>query len=239
MPVNGIALEAKMDDNNKALSVIKVFKDLPFGEYAELAIDLAIDDETLSSIPIISTAHGFYKAFEGFKKRKLQQKVRAFLKAASEGIDDDDSSKFAAKLSDAERAEFLDEVLDAIDSAESAQKSAIIGTALRRLIKGDIDYGIFSNHIQFTNYIPLTTLHNFMHAYHNNYTLADYLGDELVAQRIVKRKIEMVEVKPFGLSQPAETKIKVSFEITGIGKRYLETLHLAHKDKIDKEHLVI
>lgn len=78
-----------------------------------------------------------------------------------------------------------------------------------------------------------------MHAYHNSHTLSDHLGDELVAHRIVKRKIEMVEVKSFGLSQPAESQIKVSFEITGIGQRYLETLHLAYKDKINKEHLVI
>ena len=228
-----------MENGKKKLSAIEVFKDLPIGEYAELAIDVAIDDETLKSIPVISTAHGMYKAFGSFKKRKLRQKVYAFLEAASEGIDDGESSKFAAQLSDEARAEFLDEILDAIDSAESAQKSAIIGTALRRLIKGDIDYGVFNDQVQFTNYIRITSLHTFMHAYHNSHTLSDHLGDELVAHRIVKRKIEMVEVKSFGLSQPAESQIKVSFEITGIGQRYLETLHLAYKDKINKEHLVI
>lgn len=226
-------------DKGKALSVIKVFKDFPLAEYAELAIDTPLDNEMLSSVPVISTAHGMYKTFKSFKKAKLRKKVNAFLEAASNDIDDEESANFAAQLSDEERDEFLEEILDAIDSAESAQKSAIIGTALRRLIKGDIDYDVFRDQIQLTNYIKLSTLHMFMHAHHNSYTLSDHLGDELVAHRIVKRKIEMVEVKPFGLSQPAESKISVSFEITNIGHRYLETLHIAYKDKIEEEHLVV
>ncbi|BFN27473.1 hypothetical protein PSCT_03106 [Pseudomonas sp. SCT] len=226
-------------DKEKSLSIIKVFKDFPLAEYAELAIDTSLDNEVLSSVPVISTAHGIYKTFKSFKKVKLRKKVNAFLEAASNDVNDEDSTNFAARLSDEERAEFLEEILDAIDSAESDQKAAIIGTSLRRLIKGDIEYGVFKDQIQLTNYIKLSTIHMFMHAHHNSYTLTDHLGDELVAHRIVKRKIEMVEVKPFGLSQPAESKINVSFEITNIGHCYLETLHIAYKDKIDKEHLVV
>lgn len=55
-------------DKEKSLSIIKVFKDFPLAEYAELAIDTSLDNEVLSSVPVISTAHGIYKTFKSFKK---------------------------------------------------------------------------------------------------------------------------------------------------------------------------
>jgi len=231
--------EGKEVNKKKELAVVRALKQLPLGEYVEGAIDFGSSDELISAVPVASTALGIFKAFKSYRHKKLQEKTDRFLKAASEGVSDDEVDSFVKEMPEELKGEFLEEVLDVIDRAECAQKAMILGTALRRMIKGDIDYQTFEDHVQFTNYIPLVNLHHFMHGYHNEYTLVEYLGDALVSQRLAERKITLVEVTPIGLSQKGETKIEVKYKITGIGRKYLETLHHAYYEKIEPSRRLV
>ncbi|MCO7606648.1 hypothetical protein NJF44_15525, partial [Pseudomonas guariconensis] len=83
------------------------------------------------------------------------------------------------------------------------------------------------------------SLFHFMHGYHNHFIYEDSLGDQLVAMRVCKRKIENATRRLSSLDpSKVESYIKISYTITDFGRLVLETLHQVYSDKIDKERLV-
>jgi len=231
--------EEKAEIKKKDLSVVKAIRQLPLVEYFEAAIDFATDDELLSAVPVASTVVGTFKAFGVHRRRKLRKKAESFLVAASEGVSNEDADIFIKGMEGDAKEEFLENVLDIIDRAECEQKAMILGAALRRLIKSEIDYQVFNDHVQFTNYIPLVSIHHFMHAYHNEFTMAEFIGDNLVAQRLAKREISLVEITRSLVSQKKEQVIEVKYAITPIGKEYLKTLHTAYYEKIEPKYRLV
>lgn len=226
--------------SQKKLSAwVELFKQFPVSEYVEAAIDAGLEDEVLKSVPFVSTLNGLYRGVDAYKKIKLRKKAEAFFRAADEGLDSKEIVGYVGKLDSEEKESFCENLLDIIERLESEQKAMIAGVALNRLIKGEISKEVFSDQSQFLNYIPIVSIFQFMHGYHNNEILKESLGDALAAHKIVIRSIGLEEVKGWGLSQKVETKIKIDYRITPIGIEFLKTLHQAYKEKIDPEHLVV
>ncbi len=224
---------------NKQSAWIEIFKQLPVGEYVEAAIDSGLEDEVLKSVPFVSSLNGVYKGIEAYKKVKLRKKAEAFFNAAEEGLESKEIVEYVEKLDLDEKENFCEQLLDLVERLESDQKAMIAGVAMNRLMKGEISKDVFSDQSQFLNYIPIISIFNFMHGYHNVEVLKDSLGDALAAHKIVRRDISLEDVTGWGLSQKVETKIKIDYRITPIGMEFLKTLHHAYKDKIEPEYLVI
>lgn len=228
-----------MEDNEESkVSDIKSKVDnFPVADYAEALLDFCAESEIVKAIPVFSTGVGVFKAYSQYKEGKFKKKVQSFIDAVGE-MSSDDWVKFEVSLEkEGKREQFLNELLEIIEKADSEQKSKILGGIFRRLVKNEIEHGLFEDQVRITNEMRLLKIYDFMHGYHNPYTLEESLGDVLVSFRMATRKIELAEKTVNMLAGTKLQYIKTSYEITAIGGAYLITLHQVHKEKIEARFL--
>ncbi|MBN3968648.1 hypothetical protein IMW75_25680 [Pseudomonas gregormendelii] len=158
-----------------------------------------------------------------------------------EGADDlkkEEVANFIATRAPEDDPLLSEHLLELIEQAESEQKAKIIGVLFRRLVRSKISRDQFTDQVRFVNKIYIMDLFNFMHGYHNHYILEDGLGDILVNYRICKRTVSLASQQKNLLKQETEQYIKVSYEITGVGNKFLKSLHDAYTDMIDQKHML-
>ncbi|MBJ2270036.1 hypothetical protein JFT60_21845 [Pseudomonas sp. MF6772] len=228
-----------MEDNkeSKNLDVKSKVENFPVADYAEALLDFCAESELVKAIPVFSTGVGMFKAYSQYKEGKFKRKVQSFVEAVGD-MSPEDWSKFEASLeAEGKKEQFLNELLEIIEKADSEQKAKILGGIFRRLVKTEIEHNIFEDQVRITNEIRLLKIFDFMHGYHNPYILEESLGDVLVSFRMATRKIELAEKTVNLLAGTKVQYIKTSYDITAIGGAYLITLHQVHKEKIDADFL--
>lgn len=228
-----------MEDNkeSKVLDVKSKVENFPVADYAEALLDFCTESELVKAIPVFSTGVGVFKAYSQYKVGKFKKKVQSFVEAVGD-MSPEDWSKFEASLkADGKKEQFLNELLEIIEKADSEQKAKILGGVFRRLVKTEIEHEVFEDQVRITNEMRLLKIFDFMHAYHNSHTLEESLGDVLVSFRMATRKIELAEKTVNLLAGKKVQYIKTSYDITAIGGAYLITLHQVHKEKIDADFL--
>lgn len=224
-----------MTDNKKGKweSVKGASSNFPVADYAEVLLDACIESEVLKGIPVLSTGIATIKTYLQFREGKFKKKVQAFVEAAG-SFTSEEWTVFADSLQkESKKQNFIDELLEIIDRAESEQKAKILGGVFRRLVKEEIAYAVFEDQVRITNDMLVINIHTFTHCYHNEYVLEDSIGDILVSYRLAKRKIEMATRTVSMLAGTKEQYIKTTYDITNIGFLYLETLHQVYKEQID------
>jgi hypothetical protein len=229
-----------VDEKNTKVSVVKSTSEkFPLADYAEILLDSCVESEALKEIPFVSTGMAIFKTFLQYKEGKFKKKVEAFVGSVGE-MSSEEWGAFSVSLErEGKRENFINELLEIIEKVSSEEKAKIIGGVFRRLVKEEIEYGVFEDQVNFTNDMLILHIFNFMHGYHNPYTLEESLGDVLVPYRMAKRKVEIAKKNVNALSVGGEQYIKTSYEVTSIGFAYLATLHQVFKDKIDPQYLYV
>ncbi|WLI08330.1 hypothetical protein PSH66_08370 [Pseudomonas sp. FP597] len=214
-------------------------KNFPIVDYAEALFDACVESEVLKEIPVVSTAMATVKTYLQFREGRFKKKVEEFVKTAGEFTADEWNAFSETLKKENKKEQFINELLEVIERADSDQKAKILGGVFRRLVKQEFEYANFEDQVRFTNDMLTLHIHNFMHFYHNSYVLEEYLGDILVSYRMAKRKVEIATKTINMLADTKEQYIKISYEITGIGFLYLATLHQVYKDKIEPRFLYV
>ncbi|OZY60062.1 hypothetical protein CJF39_08395 [Pseudomonas lundensis] len=179
------------------------------------------------------------KSYRQHQEVKFFNKVKAFHEGAGD-FSEEELRRFEAQLEkEGKKEKFVNELIEVIERSESEEKAKIIGGVFRRLTKSEVSYGQFEDQVRYTSVLVLRDIHVFMHGYHNHYVLEDGLGDVLFANRMSKRSIEIATKTTNMLAGETVQYIKTNYELNGIGKLYLETLHQVYKDKIDPRHLFV
>lgn len=218
---------------SKVSSVKSKVENFPVADYAEALLDFCTESELVKAIPVFSTGVGVFKAYSQYKESKFKEKVRSFVDAVGD-MSSEDWDKFEVSLEkESKKEQFLNELLEIIEKADSEQKAKILGGVFRRLVKNEIAHELFEDQVRITNEMRLLKIYDFMHGYHNPYALEESLGDVLVSFRMATRKIELDEKTVDMLSGKKVQYVKTSYEITAIGCAYLITLHQVHKEKIE------
>lgn len=226
------------DDKESKVSGIKSKVDnFPVADYAEALLDFCAESELVKAFPFFSTGVGVFKAYSQYKEGKFKKKVQSFIDAVGD-MSSEDWGKFEVSLeNEGKREQFLNELLEIIETADSEQKSKILGGIFRRLVKNEIEHGVFEDQVRITNEMRLLKIYDFMHGYHNPSILEESLGDVLVSFRLATRKIELAEKTVNMLAGTKLQYIKTSYEVTAIGGAYLITLHQVYKEKIQEGFL--
>lgn len=228
-----------MTKKSKSLTVKDVAEDVPASEYAEIALDSLIDDGLLKDLPVFSTGFAFFKLARRVKERRFKKRVEEFFKSAG-NFTKEEMSAFAEKLeAEDNQEEFVSELIEMVERADSEFKAKVLGGVFRRLIKQELTIGQFKDQAVITNGMLLTDIITFMHGYHNHNILLDGLGDVLVMYRMAKREILLSSKKKTWAGLEEEQYIETKYSLSGIGKTYLITLHQVFREKIAPEHLVI
>lgn len=226
-----------MKDTKISSIVKRSGENLPLADYAETLIDAFMENELAKAIPIVGSGVALLKTYRQYKEAKFLKKVEEFYNGAGE-FSEAEFKAFDEKLEkDGKKEQFVNELIEIIERAESEEKSKIIGGVFRRLIKAEIGYDVFEDQVRYTNVMALRDIHIFMHGYHNHYILEDGLGDVLFSNRMSKRTIEIATKTTNVLAGETSQYIKTSYVLTEVGKLYLETLHQVYKEKITPEHL--
>lgn len=228
-----------MEDNNesKVLDVKSKVENFPVADYAEALLDFCSESELVKAIPVFSTGVGVFKAYSQYKEGKFKKKVQSFIEAVGD-MSPEDWNTFEVSLeAEGKKEQFLNELLEIIEKADSEQKAKILGGIFRRLVKTEIEYALFEDQVRITNEMRLLKIFDFMHGYHNPHTLEESLGDVLVSFRMATRKIELDEKTVNMLAGTKVQYVKTSYDITAIGSAYLITLHQVHKEKIEPRFL--
>lgn len=222
------------DKKQSKVSGVKTkVENLPVADYAEALLDFCTENELVKAIPVFSTGVGVFKAYAQYKEGKFKKKVQSFVDAVGD-MSSEDWDRFKVSLEkDGKEEQFLNELLEIIEKADSEQKAKILGGVFRRLVKNEIEHDLFEDQVRITNEMRLLKIYDFMHGYHNSYTLEESLGDVLVSFRMAARKIELDERTVDMLAGTKVQYVKTSYDITGIGSAYLITLHQVYKDKIE------
>ncbi|WVV48887.1 hypothetical protein THH46_10260 [Pseudomonas sp. NA13] len=148
----------------------------PLADYAEILLDSCVESEALKEIPFVSTGVAIFKTFLQFKEGKFKKKVEAFVGSVGE-MSSEEWGDFSVSLErEGKRENFINELLEIIEKVSSEEKAKIIGGVFRRLVKEEIEYGVFEDQVNFTNDMLILHIFNFMHGYHNPYTLEESLG---------------------------------------------------------------
>ncbi|NWA69001.1 hypothetical protein [Pseudomonas reactans] len=214
-------------------------KNFPIVDYAEALLDACVESEVLKEIPVVSTAMATVKTYLQFREGRFKKKVEEFVKSAGEFTSDEWGTFSESLKKENKKEQFINELLEVIERADSDQKAKILGGVFRRLVKQEFEYTHFEDQVRITNDMLTLNIHNFMHCYHNSHILEESLGDILTSYRMAKRKVEIAEKTTSILGGTKEQYIKISYEITGIGLLYLATLHQVYKDKIEPRFLYI
>ncbi|NWD88232.1 hypothetical protein [Pseudomonas sp. K5002] len=223
-----------MKDNK----VVKAGRELPLEESVEAFIDAFVTSGALSAIPVTGTVLGVFKAFRTYKSEKLKAKLKEFLNETS-SLQRDEIGTFLLENKKDEDPLLVEHLLELVEQAESTQKAMIIGVLFRRLVRGKITRGQFTDQVRFTNQIFIIDLFHFMHGYHNQAILQDGLGDILTNHRVCKRTMKIAYMDKNFLSQEKVQYIDVSYELTEVGKVFLRSLHEAYKDRINPERQLV
>ncbi|HBO0904688.1 hypothetical protein FA224_30760 [Pseudomonas aeruginosa] len=226
-----------MSKKDAGKNLIEKIGELPVSEYSEIILDAFIDDETLKSIPAVSTILGLVKAVNSAREKRFEKKVSSFLEEARKEVTPELVGRFYAKLEPKEKERFTEEAIENLSRADSEQKARILGGAFARVINGEVSIEVFEHQARITNNVSLIDIHTFMHGYENENLFIDSLGDVLTNHRVLKRNISAERDKsPSGVGESFH--IKVKYELTGIGKEYLRTLHKVYRDVISPEKII-
>lgn len=226
------------EKKGKLGAVSDAVKNFPIVDYAEVLLDSCVENEILKDLPVVSTAIATIKTYLQFREGRFKKKVEEFVNSAGDFTVAEWATFSESLEKESKKEQFINELLEIIERADSDEKSKILGGVFRRLVKQEIEYDHFEDQVRITNDMLTLNIHNFMHGYHNQYILEESLGDVLTAYRMAKRKIEIAS-KTTILGSSTEQYIKVSYEITGIGFLYLATLHQVYKEKIDPRFLYV
>lgn len=225
-----------MSKKDAGKNLIEKIGELPVSEYSEIILDAFIDDETLKSIPAVSTILGLVKAVNSAREKRFE-KSKLFLEEARKEVTPELVGRFYAKLEPKEKERFTEEAIENLSRADSEQKARILGGAFARVINGEVSIEVFEHQARITNNVSLIDIHTFMHGYENENLFIDSLGDVLTNHRVFKRNISAERDKsPNGVGESFH--IKVKYELTGIGKEYLRTLHKVYRDVISPEKII-
>lgn len=214
-------------------------KNFPLVDYAEALLDACVENDVLKEIPVVSTAMATVKTYLQFREGRFKKKVEAFVKSAGEFTSDEWVAFSESLKKEGKKEQFINELLEVIERAESDEKAKILGGVFRRLVKQEFEYAHFEDQVRITNDMLAINIHNFMHAYHNPHILEESLGDILTSYRMAKRRFEIATKTINMLAGTKEQYIKISYEITGIGFLYLATLHQVYKEKIEPRFLYV
>ncbi|AZD34662.1 hypothetical protein C4K22_1909 [Pseudomonas chlororaphis subsp. aurantiaca] len=223
----------KKESKSKALK--EVAGDVPVSEYAELMLDAILEEGVLKEIPVFSIGNSVLKIVNRVKAKKFKKKVEEFSKSAGGFTKEEMTSFFEGLEEEDKQEEFLSELIDVVERTDSEQKAKIMGGIFRRLIKKELTLSQFEDQIKITNAMLLTDIHHFMHGYHNEYIMADGLGDILTNYRVVKRDILIVNQKKTWADLEEGQQIKVNFQLTPVGQLYLASLHQVYKENIQAD----
>lgn len=75
-----------MSKKDAGKNLIEKIGELPVSEYSEIILDAFIDDETLKSIPAVSTILGLVKAVNSAREKRFEKKVSSFLEEARKEV---------------------------------------------------------------------------------------------------------------------------------------------------------
>ncbi|MEW5713891.1 hypothetical protein AB1462_16215 [Pseudomonas sp. SB113] len=220
----------------KGDKIVKAAKELPLEATAEAFIDALVSNDSFRDIPVVGGVLGVFKAYKTYKNESFKARLKEFLDEAG-GLSKDEIEYFLVEGASSENPVLVEHLIELVERADSEQKAKIIGVLFRRLVKGKISRSEFFDQVRFTNQIYLMDIFFFMHGYHNQAVLQDGLGDLLANHRICKRTVELAYRDQNLLKMEKEQYINVKFEITGVGRGFLLSLHEAYRDKI-KEHLL-
>ena len=216
--------------------VKKTGEGFPLADYIEAIVDACVESEALKAIPVVSTGVATVKAFLQFKEGKFKKKVEMFSEAAGSFTGEDWAAFSETLNSEGKKEDFINELLEVIERVDEEQKAKILGGIFRRLVKQELTYAQFEDQVKITNGLQVLNVHLFMHGYQNEHLLEESLGDIMAAQRVVKRKIELAVRTVNIAAQKQEQFIRVTYELTGLGRIYLASLHQVYKDVIKAEH---
>lgn len=214
-------------------------KNFPIVDYAEILLDACVESEVLKQIPVVSTAMATVKTYLQFREGRFKKKVEEFVKSAGDFTAHEWETFSESLVKESKKEQFINELLEIIERADSDEKAKILGGVFRRLVKQEFEYAHFQDQVRITNDMLTLNIHNFMHAYHNPYVLEESLGDILTSYRMAKRRVELASKTINMLAGTKEQYIKISYEITGIGFLYLATLHQVYKEKIEPRFLYV
>jgi hypothetical protein len=223
----------------KSLTVSEIAENVPVVDYAELLIDAFVESDALGDIPIVSTIFGVSKVYRKAKELRFKRRVEKFHSAAG-SFTEDEMREFAAQLDkEGKKEEFIIELIEIVERADSEQKSRIIGGVFRRLVKKEITLSQFDDQVKVTQTMMLMDIFHFMHGYHNSNILEDGLGDILLVLRLTKKEISLATRTSNIMRGEKEQYIKTIFTFTGNGLAYLMTLHQVYKDTIQPGDLYV
>ncbi|MBD0683305.1 MULTISPECIES: hypothetical protein [unclassified Pseudomonas] len=210
---------------------------LPITDYVEALLDVLTDNEVAKEVPVVSTALAMFRGYKHYREEKFREKVREFVSAAGKFTQEELEAFSVVLEAEGKSEQFINELLEIIERADSEQKAKIFGGVFRRLVKSEISYLQFQDQIVFTKNMVLTDIVNFVHGYHNGAVLDGGLGDVLFMQKMARRDIEVVSKISNMLEQETEHRIRTTYTLTGVGTCYLTTLHQVFEDRIDPNHL--
>ncbi|MDY1255688.1 hypothetical protein [Pseudomonas aeruginosa] len=226
-----------VDKKDAGKNLIENIGELPVSEYSEIILDAFISDETLKSIPTVSTILGVVKAINSAREKRFAKKVNSFLEEARKEVTPELIGRFYEKLDSEEKERFTEEAIENLSRVDSEQKARILGGAFARVISGEISIGTFEHQARITNNVSLIDIHTFMQGYENENLFIDSLGDVLTIHRVLKRNISAERNKsPSGVGESFH--IEVKYGLTEIGKEYLRTLHKVYRDIIPLEKIM-
>lgn len=231
--------DARSNKKGIVKAVQSFFESMPFSDYAEAAIDAGISSDTLKDVPVVGTLVGAWEFRNKFKRQRFLKRVETFYSQVSE-LSSEDLRGFDESFESQDEAElFVSDLIELMDRLENEQKALMLGGLFKRLIRKEITRGNFEEISRVFERLDNISLFHFMYGYHNHFIYEDSLGDQMVAMRVCKRKIENATRQLSALDPgKVESYIKISYTITEFGRLVLETLHQVYSDKIDKERLV-
>ena len=136
MRANSIIFAAVGDTLSEAADSIAAVTDL--------SIDVALEEGTLSKIPIVSTAVAVLKIKDAYAQARLKRNVAAFFNATRDGDRAQYEKLFQTlAVDDRARDDFVDTAMGILTEAERPLKAQLLGNLIRALSEGRIDYDCY------------------------------------------------------------------------------------------------
>jgi hypothetical protein len=172
--------------------------------------------DTLTVLPITSTALKIQEKYEETKKLKTIEIIKLFL-LEFDNISIEERSDFLSKLENDESKEKIIEALqETLNTLDVEQKSKITASCFKYYLKSEIENYAILDILYILPRIKMIYLHIFRHSKENLENMNEVVQEALVYNELLKRKFEISN----SYINPNESRmnVKVNYSVTHIGK---------------------
>ncbi|WP_448103439.1 hypothetical protein [Pedobacter panaciterrae] len=165
-------------------------------EYAELSLDLILDDETIKNIPVFNTIVGVYKLGKSLKDRQNIKKISVFLNNLKD-VPETSRNSFIQKLeeSDKFRETMFEKILIMIERLDETVKAEIVGNLFKLYVMEAIDREKF---LRFSGIVERALLYDLLALHYRESTFyRDWEGK----QDYYLSKENLMALSAFGLAE--------------------------------------